>query len=313
MVGHWSLGFGTLFQYMIPFTKYRKIYFIFSGILILASIISLVVFGLKPGIDFTGGSILEIKYSNERPSNQEIREKLSGFDLGTVYVQPTGEQGVILRMRDVDEDLHQQILEKLNEKDAEVKEERFESIGPTIGKELKQKTKIVVALVLLSIVIYIALAFRRIQRPLASWQYGIASVLALFHDILIPLGIFSILGKFYGVEITIPVITALLAVLGYSVNNTVVVFDRIREGLLKRGGFYEEIVNQSLNQTLARQINTSLTTLFVTTAIFLFGGETLKYFALALILGIGAGTYSSIFLAGSVLVAWFKWKEKRTS
>ena len=277
----------------------------------LASIVFLVVFGLKPGIDFTGGSILEIEYINERPLNEEIREKLSEFDLGNIYVQPTGERGVILRMKDIDEDLHEQILEKLKEEKTEIREARFESIGPIIGQELKQKTKIVVVLVLLSIVVYIALAFRRIQMPLRSWQYGITSVLALFHDILIPLGVFSILGKFYGVEISIPVITALLAVLGYSVNNTVVVFDRIREGLLKRGGFFEEIVDQSLNQTLSRQINTSLTTLFVVAAIFLFGGETLKYFALVLILGIIAGTYSSIFLAGSVLVSWFKWKERK--
>jgi len=295
----------------ITFTKYRKIYFAFSGILILASIVFLIIFGLKPGIDFTGGSILEIEYIQERPSNEEIREQLSGFDLGNIYIQPTGEKGVILRMKDIDEGLHQQISEKLKEGETEIKESRFESIGPVIGQELKQKTKIVVVLVLLSIVIYIALAFRRIQTPLRSWQYGIISVLALLHDILIPLGVFSILGKFYDVEISIPVVTALLAVLGYSVNNTVVVFDRIREGLLKRGGYFEDIVNYSLNQTLARQINTSLTTLFVVAAIFFFGGETLKYFALALILGIAAGTYSSIFLAGSILVSWFRWKNRQ--
>ncbi len=296
---------------MISFTKYRKIYFIFSGILILASLICLIVFGLKPGIDFTGGSILEIEYKESRPSNQEILEELTELDLGTVYIQPTNEKGVILRFKDIKEETHQQILEKFQEGEKRIEERRFESIGPTIGRELKQKTKIVIVLVLLSIVLYVSLAFRRIQRPLRSWQYGIASVLALFHDILIPLGIFSVLGKIYNVEISIPVITALLAVLGYSVNNTVVVFDRIRENLLKRGGLFGEIVDKSLNQTLTRQINTSLTTLFVVLAIFLFGGETLKYFALALILGIIAGTYSSIFLAGSLLITWFKWRQGR--
>lgn len=295
----------------IPFTKHRKIYFIFSGILILGSLVCLLVFGLKPGIDFTGGSILEIEYEKSRPSNQEILEKLAELDLGTIYIQPTDEKGVILRFKDIKEETHQQILEKLQEGEVKIEERRFESIGPTIGRELKQKTKIVIVLVLLSIVLYIALAFRRIQRPLRSWQYGIASVLALFHDILIPLGIFSVLGKIYSIEISIPVITALLAVLGYSVNNTVVVFDRIRENLLKRGGLFEEVVDRSLNQTLSRQINTSLTTLFVVLAIFFFGGETLKYFALALILGITAGTYSSIFLAGSLLVTWFKQRQRR--
>lgn len=308
---------------MINFVRHRKIYFIFSGILILASVFSLVFFGFKPGIDFTGGSILEIEYKEKRSSNQEILEKLADLDLGSVYIQPTGERGVILRMKDIDESTHQEIIQNLNQRELKaesgeltldyspiVEEERFESIGPTIGKELKQKTKIVIGLALLAIVIYIALAFRKVQRPLKSWQYGIASVLALFHDILIPLGVFSLLGKFYGLEITIPVVTALLAVLGYSINNTVVVFDRIRENLLRRGEVFEEIVDRSLNQTLTRQINTSLTTLFVVTAIFFLGGETLKYFALALILGISAGTYSSIFLAGPILVSWLRWRRR---
>lgn len=292
----------------IHFTKHRKLYFIFSGILILASIVVLVIFGLKPGIDFTGGSILEIEYREGRPSNEEILEKLAELELGSIYIQPTGEKGVILRMKEIDEEIHQQILQKLRER--ELEERRFELIGPTIGRELKQKTKIVIALALLSMILYIALAFRKIQRPLRSWQYGIASVIALFHDILIPLGIFAVLGKLYNIEISIPVITALLAVLGYSINNTVVVFDRIRENLLKRAETFEEIVDTSLNQTLARQINTSLTTLFVSAAIFFLGGETLKYFALALILGICAGTYSSIFLAGPILVTWFKLRQK---
>jgi len=308
---------------MIQFTKYRKIYFGFSGALIIASIIVLFIFGLKPGIDFTGGSILEIEYIEERASNEEILEKLKEFDLGNIYIQQTGEKGIIIRMRDIDEEMHQQILSVLTQEavldegtgvlnitEGLVEEIRFESIGPVIGQELKDKTKIVVVVALLSMIIYIALAFRRVQRPLRSWQYGIASVFALFHDVLIPLGIFAVLGRFYGIEISIPVITALLAVLGYSINNTVVVFDRIRENLLTRGEVFEQTVDRSLNQTLARQINTSLTTLLVAGAIFFLGGETLKYFALALILGISAGTYSSIFLAGPILVAWLKVRHK---
>ncbi len=291
---------------MISFTKYRKIYFVFSAILIISSITFLLLFGLKLGIDFTGGSILELEFENSRPSNQEILDRLSEFNLGEVYVQPTGEKGVILRTGFIDQESHQKIIKKL-----EAKEKRFNSIGPTIGKELKSKTKVVIGLALLSILFYIALAFRRIQKPLRSWQYGIASLIALFHDILIPLGVFSVLGKFYGVEITIPVITALLTVLGYSINNTVVVFDRIRENLFRRGVTFEETVDISLGQTLGRQINTSLTTLFVSFAIFFFGGETLKYFALTLILGIGAGTYSSIFLASPILVAWLRWRQRK--
>ena len=295
----------------IRFLGYRKIYFIFSAIVIAASIIALMFFGLKPGIDFTGGSILEIAYQEERPSQEEITQQLSELELGTVYVQPTGEKGVIIRMRDVDEETHQRILQQLLQGEHVIEERRFESVGPVIGKELKRKTAIVTLLVLLSIVAYIAFAFKRVQRPLRSWQYGITSVLALFHDILVPLGIFAVLGKVYGIEISIPVVTALLAVMGYSINNTVVVFDRIRENLFrKEGTSFEEIVERSINQTLARQISTSTTTLFVALAIFFFGGETLKYFALALSLGIIAGTYSSIFLAGPFLVAWFRWKHR---
>jgi preprotein translocase subunit SecF len=232
-------GYGNKMSF--NFLKYKKIYFIFSGVLILASLSSLIIFGLKPGIDFTGGSILEIEYKTERPSNQEIKETLFDLDLGEVSVQPSGEKGVILRMKDISEDTHQKVLERLKE-NYELEELRFELIGPVIGQELKEKTKIVIILSLLAIVLYIAWAFRRISRPIPSWQYGIASLLALFHDVLIPVGIFSVLGEFQGVQITIPVITALLAVLGYSINNTVVVFDRIRENLLKQAGTYPEIV-----------------------------------------------------------------------
>jgi len=294
------------------FVKYRKIYFIFSGLIIIGSLVFLVIFGLKAGIDFTGGSILELEFKTERPSNPEIREWLKEFDLGDFSLQPANEKGLILRMKDISEDVHQQILEKLKV-NGELEEKRFESIGPVIGRELKEKTKILIAFSLLSIVFYIAIAFRKVQKPVSSWQYGMASLFILSHDILIPLGIFAILGKFYQVQITIPIICALLTVVGYAVNNVVVVYDRLRENLLKtlqRDIFlgFEETANRAINQTLTRQINTSLTTLFPLITIFFLGGETLKYFALTLILGITAGTYSSIFLAVPILVTWLRWR-----
>lgn len=292
----------------VNFLKYKKLYFAFSGILILGSIVFLFVFGLNPGIDFTGGSILELEYQGPRPSDSAIKESLS--DLGMIYVQSTGQSGIIIRMKNIDENTHQSILQTLGD-GYEFEERRFESIGPTIGQELKDKTKVLVVIALLSIVLYIAFAFRKIQRPIRSWQYGLVSLIALFHDVLIPLGVFSILGKLYDVQITIPVVAALLTVLGYSINNTVVVFDRIRENLIRRvGATFEETTNKSLNQTLARCINTSVTTLLVLFAIFFFGGATLKYFSLALIIGIAAGTYSSIFLVGPILVAWLSWRTK---
>lgn len=291
---------------MIKYTKYRLIYFIFSGILLAGSIAAIVVFGLKPGIDFTGGSILEIEYKTERLSNQEIIDKLAGLDLGLASVQPTGEQGVILRMKDINADIHNEVVSRLGKDEGKIEEVRFESIGPTIGTELKRKTKYVIGLALLAMVIYIALAFRRVQKPLRSWQYGVATLISLFHDILIPLGVFAILGKRYGVEISIPIITALLTIVGSSINNTVVVFDRMRENLFRGAESFEEIVDKSLNQTLTRQLGTSLTILFVIVSIYLFGGETLKYFALALILGIVSGMYSSFFISAPVLLTWYK-------
>jgi len=294
----------------ISFLKYKKIYFVFSGILVLFSLVSLAVFGLEAGIDFTGGSILEVEYKDSRPSNEEIKGALANLGLKEIRVQPSGEQGDILRMKDISEETHQKILEELR-KDNELEELKFESIGPVIGRELKNKTKVVAVLAALAILIYITFAFRKVSKPITSWQYGVASLLALFHDILIPLGVFAVLGKFYSVQITIPVITALLIVIGYSINNTVVVFDRIRENLIKNRNLdFAEIVNLSLNQTLARSINTSLTTLFVLFAIFFLGGATLKYFSLALILGLICGTYSSLFLASPLLVSWSKWRKR---
>jgi len=295
----------------INFLKYKTIFFAISTVFILGAIILLLVFGLRPGIDFTGGTIMEIDFEGKRPSNQEVRKSLEDINLGEIYIQPAGENGLILRLKDITEKTHQKILSRLRE-NYQLKEKRFESIGPVVGKELREKTVLFVVLALLAILIYIAFSFRKIKRPLTSWFYGFTSILALCHDVLIPLGVFAILGKFLGVQITIPIVVALLTVVGYSINNTVVVFDRVRENLLRgRGESFEETVNISLNQTLARCINTSLTTLFPLIMIFFLGGESLKYFSLALILGIVAGTYSSLFLAGPLLVGWYKLLKKR--
>ena len=295
-----------------PFIKYRKIFYAISIILIGLSLASVLVFGLKLGIDFTGGSILEVEYEKERPSIWLIQEKLRELDSEEVIAQPVGEKGVILKTKSTSENAYSEVVKKLEEF-GELREgsSQFETIGPVIGKELKDKTKIVVILSLMAIVLYIAFAFRRISRPINSLGYGLVSLIALSHDVLIPLGIFSVLGALYEIQITIPIIAALLTVLGYSINNSVVVFDRTRENLLKlREPSFGLVINKSLNETLTRSINTSLTTLFVLFAIFFLGGETLKYFALALILGIGCGTYSSIFLVTPLLVSYLRWRER---
>jgi preprotein translocase subunit SecF len=244
------------------------------------------------------------------PSSDAIQEKLADLNLGEVIVQSLGQKDVLLKMRQIDEATHQKILSKLGEI-SEVQEKQFQLVGPQIGQELKRKTTAAIILSFLAITFYIAFAFRKISRPVSSFQYGIASLIALFHDILIPLGIFALLGKFYNVEITIPIIAALLTILGFSVHDTIVIFDRIRENLLKRLlPSFEETVNWSLNQTLGRSINTVLTVLIVLFSIFFFGGPSLRYFSLALIIGITSGAYSSIFIASPLLVSWLKWKRR---
>ena len=299
------------------FTKYSKIYYIISGVLIVASIASLLLFGLKFGIEFTGGSNMELDFQGsaevaaKRPANEDIQKALSEFNLGEIVVQPTGNTGAIMQFKGIDEATHQQILTKLNEL-SPVQEKSFQFIGPSIGQELRNKTEIAIVLALLAITLYIAFAFRKVTRPVSSWKYGIASLVALFHDILIPLGVFSVLGKLYNVEITIPIVAALLTILGFSVHDTIVIFDRIRENILRKGmGQFDETVNWSLNQTIGRSISTVMTVLFVMISLYFFGGETLKYFALSLIIGITCGAYSSIFIASPLLVSWKKWDERK--
>ena len=289
----------------LPFLKYNKIYYIFSGILVISSLACLLLFGLKFGIDFLGGSILEIDFE-KRPENSVIQEKLKDLNLGEVTIQPTGEKGAILKLKDINEEIHQQIISRLQEI-SPIQEKRFESIGPVIGKELRQKTLILITVSLAALLFYIAIAFRKVTFPVSSWQYGIISILTLAFDVLIPIGTFALLGKLYNLQFNIPIVTALLTILGYTINDKVIIFDRVRENLLKsRGVNFEELVNQSLNQTLLRSLSTGTCTLLVLFAIFFFGGETLKYFALTLIVGIIIGTYSSLFLAAPLLVSWVK-------
>lgn len=289
------------------FTKYSKIYYSISVVLMIASIVSLFVFGLKFGIEFAGGSNMQVEFtSGQRPSNETISSALKGFNLGEVIIKPTGASGATLQFKGIDEATHQQILAELN-KLSPASEKSFQYIGPSVGQELRNKTELAIILALLAITIYIALAFRKVSKPVSSWKYGITSLIALAHDVIIPIGVFSVLGHFYNTEITIPIIAALLTVLGFSVHDTIVIFDRIRENILRRGmGEFESTVNWSLNQTLGRSLSTVFTTQLVLVAIFFFGGETLRDFSLALIIGITSGAYSSIFIASPLLVTWQK-------
>jgi len=277
-----------------------------------ASLLSLAVWGLKLGIDFTGGSLLEVEYINIRPENKLVLENLAKIGVNEAVLQPTGEKGLILRLPDINEEKHQEILIALGGPKA-LTDKQFTSIGPTIGKELRRNSLWAIAAVMLAILAYIAWAFRYVSRPIASWKYGIAALIALIHDITIPTGIFAVLGRFYGVTIDTLFVTALLTILGFSVHDTIVVFDRVRENLKKIGQreSFDEIVERSLRQTIVRSINTSLTVILAMLALYIFGGLTTKYFALAILLGVFFGTYSSIFIASFILITWNKFSLKR--
>lgn len=288
----------------------RKIAYIFSGTLVAVSIIALILWGLNFGIDFTGGSLMELRFDKLRPANQEVRDVFKELNLGDATVQTSGESNMILRFKNVDENTHQNILSSLRKK-YNVEELRFDSIGPIIGKELQKKAITSVILAEIFMIIYLAWAFRKTSFVLKSYKYGILAAASLLHDIIIVTGLFAVLGHFAHVEVDISFIAALLTILGYSINDTIVVYDRIRENLLKlkERESFEELVDKSIKQTLARSINTSFTTLLALFAILVFGGTTIRYFILALIVGIASGTYSS-FLASFLLIDWEKPRER---
>ena len=288
----------------------RKIFLSLSSLAVVASIAALIFWGLNFGIDFTGGSLLEVQFTNYQPSITEVQESLKSANLHNLVVQPTN-NSVILRFKENTEEAHQSAISQLQtlvkgKKDASFKELQFDAVGPSIGQELKSKSFNATIIVFIMIILYISLAFRKVSKPVASWKYGVAAVIALIHDILFILGVFAVLGHFYGVEVNTPFIAAVLTVLGYSVSDTIIVFDRIRENLPKSHEDFENTINLSVNQTLTRSINTSFSAVLALLAVLFFGGDTIKDFALALIVGIFVGTYSSIFVASPVLVVWDK-------
>lgn len=296
---------------MLNIIRYYKFWFAVSGLLLIAGIASLSIYGLKPGIDFTGGTMSQLKFDNV-PNTNDIRSVVVDSGSADPSVQPAGEKSVIIRTGPEDQQQHEKMLAALKAKFGNVTEEQYSSIGPVIGKELRADAAWQLALVSLGIVLYIAYAFRKVSKPVSSWRFGWAAIIALLHDLFIVVGIFSLLGHFFGVEIDSLFVTALLTVLGFSVHDTIVVFDRIRENLrVRAGSSLPEIINSSINQTLVRSLNTSLTVVFVLVALLLFGGVTIKYFVLALLVGIIAGTYSSIYIASPVLIVWHNWEMRR--
>lgn len=307
--------------------NHRKIFYSISIILAVASIIAISLWGLRPSIDFTGGSLLSVSFPSaqtgevERPDIAEVNAALSGLGLGDVSVRPSGD-GYILRLKEISQEQKGSILESLSVEGRYAPVEKtFSNIGPTLGKEAIQKSWISIILVLLAIILFIAFAFRKVSylsggqaKPVSSWVYGLVTILALTHDVLIPTGLFAVLGHFHGFEVDTLFVTALLVILGFSVHDTIVVFDRVRENLRREEEYggkksFDEVVGQSVSETITRSVNTSLTTLLAILALYIFGPESIRNFNLALLAGISIGTYSSIFIASTLLVTINNWKK----
>lgn len=293
---------------MISIIPKRKIWFSLSAGLSALSLVFLLVWGLNFGIDFVGGSALEVRFEKQSPPVSEVEAVLADLNLDSLVVQPASDRDMFIKFKEIEEETHQEVLTKLETLDSnvygEVTELQFNSVGPSIGDTLKSQSIYATLLVILAIIIYIAWAFRGVSKPIASWKYGVTAVITLIHDCLIVLGIFSILGHFYGLELTGAFIAAILTVLGYSVNDTIVIFDRIRENLPRSEDDFAGTINTSINQNITRSINTSITTALVLLAIIILGGSSVFSFALALLIGVLIGTYSSIFLASPLLVLW---------
>lgn len=295
----------------------KHIYFLISLLFLVPGVISLILFGLNLGIDFAGGSRIEYRIKNEDKGSvaslelaEVIRKK--GFEVSSV--QKSEENIYILRAKPLSQETLQLLTFSLQKDFKEVELLSFQTIGPSISKEITQNAFKSLLLASFLIVVFITFSFRKVPKPASSLRFGICAIIALLHDILVVVGIFSLLGRFFQVEVDSLFVTALLTIIGFSVHDTIVVFDRIRENLRRMPGVpFAKVANASVLQTFTRSLNTSLTTLLVLFTILLFGGETLKWFIVALLIGITSGTYSSIFTAAPLLVAWHDWNRDKIS
>ncbi len=286
----------------------RKIWYAISLIAIVPGLISLVLFGLKLGIDFTGGTLWEIQF-NQSVTTEQVKEVLArgGFDASVV--QLSSEDGIkdnvaIIRIKELQEssELKKEIERDFTASIGDFTELQISTVGSSVGNEIRNRAILAICIASVGILAYIAFAFRNTQNPAL---YGLCAIAAMLHDVLLVLGIFSILGEVADVEIDALFVTAILTVIGFSVHDTIVVFDRIRENLARKAEpTFEGVVNYSLAQTIVRSVNTSITVVFTLLALYLFGGESTKYFVLALLIGVASGTYSSIFNASQLLVSW---------
>lgn len=290
----------------------KNLFFIISGIVIIPGLVSLFLFGLKLSIEFTGGSRIELLYKNTKQINKPAIEEAFKKNKAKVSTIHVSEGTVSIRSSQIDQKTKSAITADLKVDNKNIIEKSFDTVGPTIGRETELNALKAVLIASIAITLYIAFAFRKVSRPVASWKYGVCAVVALLHDVLVVVGTFSILGHFFGVEADSLFITSLLTVMGFSVHDTIVVFDRIRENLHKNYDTpFDKVVNNSVLETFNRSVNTSLTVVIVLFTLLLFGGEGIRWFVIALLVGIISGTYSSIFNASPLLVVWYEWDKKR--
>lgn len=294
---------------MINVVKNKNIFLSISLALVVASIISVSVFGLTPGVDFSGGTLWEVRFENSDISASEIRA-FFGETYALRAIVRKSEDSVSIRTPVISQTDRQEYREAIEEEFGPLEEVSVLTIGPSIGAKLRQNAIFATIAVLLGISFYVAFAFRKASRVISSWKYGTTTLVTLFHDVLIPVGIFSFLGAYQGIEIDTNFVVALLVIAGFSVHDTIVVFDRIRENSsagtegAPDSGQLASIINKSVNETLARSINTSLTLAFVLVALLYFGPSTLFYFTLTILIGTVIGTYSSIFVASPLIYVW---------
>jgi len=303
--------------------KFRKIFYGISALLFIISIGAMCVWGLNFGIDFKGGTSVGFQYANERPTIEVVKAEIDSLTFspsisGSYTLVPTGDKGYNLSLRTITEEERVALVAAISANTANpVTVNNFNSIGPVLGQEAAQKSLISIILVILCIVLFLTFAFRKVSQPVSSWKYGIISIVALMHDVIIPTGVFVILGHYFaGFEIGTLFVTAILVILGFSIHDTIVVFDRVRENLKnnrseKHPRPFDGVVGMSISQTFIRSINTSLTTMLAIFVVYLIGPAATKDFSLTLIIGIFCGTYSSIFIGSNLLVTVQKFQDRK--
>ena len=293
--------------------RHRKIFFALTGLITLIALASLAFYGLRLGADFTGGTLVQVSYDGTRPDPVALTNTLDDAGFKGYSLRETGTNGYILRTQTLSDEQRGELSAVFSYQGGTAHIDQLTEVGPIIGLELRNKALIALGLVLLCILLFIAFAFRKVSQPVSSWVYGLIALVTLIHDVIVPVGFFAALGHFHGAQVDTLFVTAILTVLGFSIHDTIVVFDRTRENLRinhdrNRKEPFEETAGRSLNQTFVRSINTSLTVLITLLILFFIGPASTRDFALTLLVGIIAGTYSSIFLATPLLVTVEKWR-----